>query len=69
MSKPVYCQHHLLEVNCDKCLRSGAWDIVRNSKDLRRQHWRAVDWARGFLGLENREEAVATRAPWDDERD
>jgi len=70
MSKPVYCQHHLLEINCGKCLTSGAWDIIRASRDLRTSgHHRAISWARGYLGLENREDVSNTRAPWDDERE
>jgi hypothetical protein len=69
MSKPVYCQHHLLEVNCGKCLTSGAWDILRASSDLRKAgHSRAISWARVYLGLENRDEVKGARAVWDDER-
>lgn len=36
-------------------LREGAWAVVKASRELEQSgHGRAVSWARGWLGLEDR---------------
>ena len=52
--KPARCQHGAIEVECKYCLTEGAWAILKGSRDLRKHgHHRAIDWARGYLQLDD----------------
>jgi hypothetical protein len=60
------CKHKRVETECEYCTTSVAWAIVKDSKGMRETgHSRAVDWARGYLGLEDRVEVRGTRHPYD----
>jgi hypothetical protein len=67
--KPEKCIHKNIEVECKQCLTDGAWAILKAGKDLRQHgHSRAIDWARGYLGLdENRPNVVGARVPMPEE--
>jgi hypothetical protein len=67
---PVYCQHGNIEIDCKYCTTSVAWAIVKDGKGMKKEHHdAALSWARGTLGLGDREEVSATRAPHDPEHD
>src|SRR6188768_3692354 len=58
----LQCKHRKRETECEYCTMSVAWAIVKDAKGMRETgHDRAVTWARGWLGLEDQKDVVASR--------
>lgn len=68
MSQPIpkpldlTCKHKRQETECEYCLTSVCWAIVKDAKGMRETgHGHTVNWARGWLGLDDQERVVGSR--------